>query len=60
VLHTLTAFIVGWTAGEGNRSGKIGALVLANQKSGKMKYVGKVGTGFDHATLEQIRVALHP
>ena len=44
----------GWTTGEGERRGTFGALVLGIPHEGggsrPLRYVGKVGTGFDTAT----------
>ena len=42
--------IVGYTAPEGARQ-HFGALLLGAYKDGKLLYVGKVGTGFDHKSL---------
>lgn len=36
----------GWTAGQGNRAGSIGALLLGIPSGDGLRYVGKVGTGF--------------
>ena len=53
--------IGGWTRGEGNRSGHIGALVLgAALEDGGLACCGKVGTGFTQATLEELRAKLRP
>jgi bifunctional non-homologous end joining protein LigD len=41
--------IVGFTEPEGRRQG-IGALLLAVNEGGRLRYSGKVGTGFDQAT----------
>ncbi|MDB4936186.1 MAG: ATP-dependent ligase [Labilithrix sp.] len=45
--------IVGWTAPKGSRTG-IGALLLAVREGKKYRYAGKVGTGFSHASLEDL------
>ncbi len=42
---------VGFTEGEGRRSGTFGALVLTDGED----YVGRVGSGFDRETLETLR-----
>ena len=45
-------FVVGgWTEPRGGRVG-IGALLLGRFEGGRLRYVGKVGTGFDTPTLE--------
>ncbi len=45
--------IVGSTAPKGNRAG-IGALLLAVREGGAYRYVGKVGTGFSYASLDDL------
>jgi bifunctional non-homologous end joining protein LigD len=45
--------IVGWTEGEGARSGTIGSLVMAVYDDGELRYVGNVGTGFGRGLLEE-------
>jgi bifunctional non-homologous end joining protein LigD len=42
--------IVGYTPPKGSRSG-IGALLLGLRADNELRYAGKVGTGFSHATL---------
>lgn len=49
--------IGGWTEPKGGRTG-IGALLLGLFEHGKFRYVGKVGTGFNHETLRNIRKEL--
>ncbi|MFZ0013084.1 MAG: non-homologous end-joining DNA ligase [Acidimicrobiia bacterium] len=43
--------IVGWTEGEGRRSGSVGSLVMAVYEGDDLRYVGNVGTGFDRRSL---------
>jgi bifunctional non-homologous end joining protein LigD len=61
----------GWLPGEGNRSGKIGALLVGHydttpteaEKRGKpqeFKYAGRVGTGFTEETLSMLMRELNP
>jgi bifunctional non-homologous end joining protein LigD len=46
--------VAGYTDPEGARS-KFGALVLGvHEKDGRLRYVGRVGTGFTEATLEDL------
>jgi bifunctional non-homologous end joining protein LigD len=45
--------IGGYTDPEGQRSG-FGALLVGYYKDGKLFYAGKVGTGFDEATLRRL------
>jgi bifunctional non-homologous end joining protein LigD len=49
--------IVGFTAPRGERSG-FGALHLARPSAEGLRYVGRVGSGFDEATLRALRTAL--
>ena len=46
--------IIGYTRGTGERAASFGALHLAQQTDGELKYVGKVGTGFDDRLLKQV------
>jgi bifunctional non-homologous end joining protein LigD len=49
--------IGGWTDPSGARSG-FGALLCGYYESGKLLYAGKVGTGFDEASLRGLHAAL--
>ncbi|TBU83543.1 DNA ligase D [Phytopseudomonas dryadis] len=46
--------IVGYTRPQGSRSG-FGALLLAVNEAGGLRYAGRVGTGFSEAVLRQLR-----
>lgn len=46
--------IGGWTKPQGGRSG-LGALLLGVFEDGKLRYVGRVGTGLNTKTLKSIR-----
>jgi bifunctional non-homologous end joining protein LigD len=47
--------IGGWLTGEGNRSGRLGALVVGcYDEGGAFRYAGRVGTGFDARELERL------
>ncbi|AYY14043.1 DNA ligase D [Actinobacteria bacterium YIM 96077] len=53
--------IGGWTAGTGSREGSIGALLIGyydddgtGDGAAKLRYAGKVGTGFDSRTLRDL------
>ncbi len=50
--------IGGWTDPQGSRTG-LGALLLGYYDDGTLRYAGKVGTGFDHETLERLAGLLH-
>jgi bifunctional non-homologous end joining protein LigD len=46
--------IIGYTKGKGDRGVTFGALHIAEQINGELHYRGKVGTGFDDATIKDI------
>jgi len=52
--RTMDCQIVGYTKGKGDRAANFGALHLAERRGDEWKYLGKVGTGFDHRTMESI------
>jgi DNA ligase D-like protein (predicted ligase)/DNA ligase D-like protein (predicted polymerase)/DNA ligase D-like protein (predicted 3'-phosphoesterase) len=52
--QTTECIIIGYTEGSGDRKGTFGALHLAQEQNGELKYVGKVGTGFDDALLQSV------
>ncbi|HJR63138.1 MAG TPA: DNA ligase D [Gemmatimonadaceae bacterium] len=51
--------IVGFTEPRGSRA-HFGALQLADYVDGSLVYAGRVGTGFDHARLEELAALLLP
>lgn len=56
-----TCYIAGYTKGEGDRSQLFGALhLLKEETSGKMTYMGKVGTGFDSKKMSMLLEAFVP
>jgi bifunctional non-homologous end joining protein LigD len=54
VLNTLDVIICGYTLGEGKREGYFGALLLGAWHEGKLRYLGRVGTGWEEKDLEEI------
>lgn len=52
------AVVGGFTESEGIRAGGFGALLLGAWDGERLRYVGSVGTGFDHASARAIREAL--
>jgi len=56
--QTTECVIIGYTRGKGERDRAFGALHLAQRNGGELKYVGKVGTGFDDRLLQSIFAAL--
>jgi len=58
--HRMDEFIiVGFTPPEGSRT-HFGALLLGAHRGKDLIYVGKVGTGFDHQTLNSLHAMLRP
>lgn len=52
--------VIGWTEPEGSRTG-LGSLVLGvHDDERRLRYAGRVGTGFDTATLEDLADRLQP
>jgi DNA ligase D-like protein (predicted ligase) len=49
--------VVGFTDPRGSRQ-RLGALLVGYYEDGKLRYAGKVGTGFDAATLEDLGARL--
>jgi bifunctional non-homologous end joining protein LigD len=52
--------IVGYTAGRGRRTNRLGALILAVLDGDRLVHCGQVGTGFDDKTLRDLRDRLKP
>ena len=52
--ETLDCLIIGYTRGKGDRGDRFGALHLAVREGDRLRYVGKVGTGFGEQTMEAI------
>src|SRR5262245_40681121 len=50
--------IIGFTRGKGDRETTFGALHLGQPNGGGLKYLGKVGTGFDDALMRSIAADL--
>ncbi len=58
---TEECFIAGYTKGEGDRSALFGALhLLKAEEDGNMKYMGKVGTGFDADKMNRLLGLFQP
>ncbi|MBM6621625.1 ATP-dependent DNA ligase [Micrococcaceae bacterium RIT802] len=50
--------VIGWRAGTGSRRDSIGSLLLAVNDDGALHYVGRVGTGFSAADLQDMKTRL--
>jgi bifunctional non-homologous end joining protein LigD len=49
----------GWRPGQGRRAGGVGSLLVGVNEDGRLRYVGRVGTGFSDADLDAIEARLH-
>jgi len=52
--------IGGWTAGDGGRAGRLGALSLGFYEDGELVFAGKAGSGFNEAELKRVQGLLEP
>ena len=52
--------VVGYTKGTGRRSGSFGALVVAVNEAGGLRWAGNVGTGYSDAEIERLLKLLKP
>jgi bifunctional non-homologous end joining protein LigD len=59
--RTQEAVIGGWTEGKGEREGSLGALLLGLPADGtSLRYIGKVGTGFNDRARRELIEQLEP
>jgi bifunctional non-homologous end joining protein LigD len=56
--NTQDCVILGWTPGQGGRSGSFGALLVGALDGDRWRWIGQVGSGFTERTLERIREQL--
>jgi bifunctional non-homologous end joining protein LigD len=52
--------IVGYTKGQGRRSGSFGALVVAVHEAGGLRWAGNVGAGYSDAEIDRLLKRLKP
>jgi bifunctional non-homologous end joining protein LigD len=52
--------VCGWLPGEGRRRERIGALLVAVEEDGHLRYAGRVGTGFTDRELDRLGALLRP
>jgi bifunctional non-homologous end joining protein LigD len=55
---TQEVVVAGWRTGNGRRADTVGSLLLGVNQDGGLRYVGRVGTGFDDRELEDLRRVL--
>lgn len=61
LIKTQDVVVGGWRPGKGNRTNRIGALLLgAHDDDGNLCYIGDVGTGFTERVLDQLLGLLTP
>ena len=61
LIKTQEVLVGGWRQGRGNRSGRVGGLLLgAHDAQGRLRYIGDVGTGFSERALEELLDLLTP
>ncbi len=54
IRRTTECIIIGFTRGKGDRVGLFGALQLACFAGGRLRYMGKVGAGFDERQMKSL------
>jgi bifunctional non-homologous end joining protein LigD len=59
-VRTQEAVVGGWTEGRGERDGSLGALLLGVPSDDGLRYVGKVGTGFNESARRALLGKLRP
>jgi bifunctional non-homologous end joining protein LigD len=62
LVHTLEVVVGGWRPGSGRRAGTIGSLLLGahDPRTGELRYIGDVGTGFTDQALAHLAELLQP
>ena len=58
--RTQEVVIGGWTDGRGEREGSLGALLLGLPTEDGLRYIGKVGTGFNERARQELLAELGP
>jgi bifunctional non-homologous end joining protein LigD len=56
--RTQEVVVGGWRPGKGGRSQSVGSLLLGIPEGSKLRYVGRVGSGFSTRELEELRLQL--
>jgi bifunctional non-homologous end joining protein LigD len=59
-LNRQEVVVGGWMPGEGRRRERIGALLVGVREDGRLRYAGKVGTGFTETELDRLSRLLEP
>ncbi|MDH4071173.1 MAG: non-homologous end-joining DNA ligase, partial [Ignavibacteria bacterium] len=56
--NTIDCVIIGYTGGKGDRESTFGALQIAERTEDGLRYLGKVGSGFDSRSLKEVLALL--
>jgi bifunctional non-homologous end joining protein LigD len=56
--QTIECVVIGYTQGKGDRATTFGALHLGQRDGGELKYLGKVGSGFNDESLRDVSAEL--
>ncbi len=56
--RTQEVVIGGWRTGNGRRSDSVGSLLMGIPEGDRLRYVGRVGTGFGDRELDELRATL--
>jgi bifunctional non-homologous end joining protein LigD len=58
--RTQDVVVAGWRPGNGRRAGGVGSLLLGANDGDQLRYVGRVGSGFNDRQLDEIQALLAP
>jgi len=59
-VHTQDVVVGGWRAGNGRRDGGVGSLLVGVNEGGQLRYVGRVGSGFNDRQLAELQGLFKP
>ncbi|MFF4957718.1 ATP-dependent DNA ligase [Streptomyces sp. NPDC001222] len=59
-VRAVDVIVGGWLPGQGRLSGLPGALLVGQREAGRLRYVGRVGTGWSEAEREELARLLTP
>ena len=60
IFRSQEVVIIGWRPGQGRRDGGVGSLLMAIPDDSGLHYVGRVGSGFNDRSLDEIGALLGP
>jgi bifunctional non-homologous end joining protein LigD len=56
--RTQEVVIGGWRPGAGRRAGEVGSLLMGVPEKGRLRYVGRVGTGFGDSDITELTLTM--